>query len=79
MKEKFVSQGDHKLICRYSKCGPIFGDGHDIYISNECNKNNNSYANFSVTYNRGGGSKLERKQESFRMFSGATSGNYFVV
>ena len=77
MREKFVPQGNNSLITRSSNYGPTFGGGNDIYISNECNKNN-SYANFPHTYNREFGNKLANTQESYRMFSGATSGNFLV-
>ena len=77
MREKFVPQGNNKLINRWSEYGPCFGK-HDITINNECNKKN-SCANFPWTYNREGSSKLERNQESYRMFSGAKNGNKFKV
>ena len=78
MREKFVPQEDNQLIFRGSAYGPTFGSGSDIYIMDECNKSNNSGAYFPYTYNREGGNKLERNQESYRMFSGATSGNFKV-
>ena len=52
MMEKFVPQGDGNLIFRHKDYGPTFGSGHDIRISDGCNNNNDSYANFPHTYNR---------------------------
>ncbi len=31
--------------------GPTFGGGHDIYVSNDSNKNNSSYSNANHSYN----------------------------
>ena len=33
-------------IYRYSGCGPTFGDGSDIHISNNANSNTVSYTDF---------------------------------
>ena len=33
-------------IARHSNYGPTFGDGYDIYISDNANTNQNSYADF---------------------------------
>lgn len=33
-------------IYRYSRNGPKFGGGHDIYISSDANSNTNSYTDF---------------------------------
>ena len=30
--------------------GPTFGGGHDLYISNACNANKNSYSNLGHSY-----------------------------
>jgi hypothetical protein len=30
--------------------GPIFGGGHDIYVSDSSNTNENSYSNFGYSY-----------------------------
>ena len=76
MREKFVPQGDEKLIYRYSGWGPTFG-GDDIDIKDDCNSNSNSRANFPHTYNRAGGNKLARNEDTYRMFSG--SYNFRVV
>ena len=61
LMEKFVPQGNDKLIYRSSGYGPRFGGGSDIFICDNCNTNN-SGAYFPVTYNREGGNKLSRDQ-----------------
>lgn len=47
----------HKLVRSAEKAvknskfhGPIFGAGHDLLISSNCNKNEESYSNFGYTY-----------------------------
>ena len=35
-----------RAIYRGSSYGPTFGGGHDIYISNNANSNNDSYTDF---------------------------------
>ena len=46
-----IPQGDNCLICCDSGRGPSFGYG-DLFISNGCNINGDSYANFPTSYNR---------------------------
>ena len=77
LKEKFIPQQDNKLIYRDRRYGPIMGD--DIGISDECNKNSSSKAYFPNVYNRAGHAKIERNQNSYQMFSGATNGYGFRV
>ena len=36
MVEKFVPQNGNSLIVRSKEAGPIFGSGHDIFISDRC-------------------------------------------
>ena len=79
MKEKFVPQKEDQLILRYRGYGPIFGGGYDMYISNDCNSNINSYANFPFTYNRAGGNKLKKGKDTWRMFSGGDTYHFKVV
>ena len=81
MKEKFVPQRDGYLICNWDNYGPIFGGatGCDILVADGCNNNKNSFGYFPSNYNRAGGDKLERNQDSYRMFSGAREGYYFRV
>ena len=70
MREKFVPQGDDHLIWRGREFGPLFGNGCDIRIYDGCNRNSNSYASFPKTYNRANEKKLERNNDTYRMFSG---------
>ena len=37
-------------ICRYSDFGPTCGGGHDVYIANNANSNQNSYTHFDNSY-----------------------------
>ena len=39
--------------------GPIFGKGYDIYISNNCNVNNNSFCNLGISYSLNNSAKSE--------------------
>jgi hypothetical protein len=66
------------LIQNYSSYGPTFGGGNDLYISDLCNNNNNSYANFPTSYNTKD-LKYKNSQNSYRSFSGATYGCNFRV
>uniref|UniRef100_A0A336LJ79 CSON005639 protein n=1 Tax=Culicoides sonorensis TaxID=179676 RepID=A0A336LJ79_CULSO len=38
-------------ICYHISCGPIFGAGADLFISDKCNINADSYSNLGHTYN----------------------------
>ena len=40
---------DHAIYCGYN-CGPVFGIGHDIYLSNNPNRNMQSYSDFGRSY-----------------------------
>ena len=40
-----------KAIYSDSSYGPTFGGGADIYISDQCNENNSSFAYFPYSYN----------------------------
>ncbi len=42
--------GVNGIIYTQPESGPIFGAGHDLYISNYCNSNSESYANLGNTY-----------------------------
>ena len=44
-----------------SRYGPTFGGGHDIYIADKANGNNNSYAKLSSSYNPPSGVKNRRR------------------
>ena len=71
MKEKFVPQGDNRLILGHQHSGPVFGGGYgnDINITDGCNKNK-SYSDFPETYNRENGKKLKNNEETHRLFAG---------
>ena len=79
MREKFVPQGDYHLVNRLSNYGPVFGGGADICISDGCNNNSESLANFPWSYNRAGGNKLAHSKETYRLFSGGDNYNFRVV
>ena len=48
---------DTNAIYRHNSYGPTFGGGHDLYLSNSCKSNTNSYCNKSA-YNTGGNNLL---------------------
>ena len=50
MKKKFLPFSHQNLIYNKEKTGPVFGSGHDLIISNNCNQNKNSCANIQTTY-----------------------------
>ena len=50
MKRKFMAVSNQNLVYNKDKCGPVFGSGHDLFISNHCDKNKNSCANIQTTY-----------------------------
>jgi hypothetical protein len=79
LKEKMILiQGKEiNAICNYTNSGPAFGGGHDIYISNNCNLNANSYASFPTSYNCP--KKYKTNQECLTAFCGATNGKSFKV
>ena len=37
-------------ICYHGECGPIFGAGADLYISDQCHANMDSYSNLPHSY-----------------------------
>lgn len=43
IKKKFA-------VVHHQRCGPCFGAGADLFISNDCNKNINSYSNLPHSY-----------------------------
>jgi hypothetical protein len=58
--------------------GPVFG-GKDLFISDNCNTNNDSCACFPIFYNRKGPNQYFNDQNSYKAFSGATEGSNFRV
>ena len=67
-----MPQFDEHLIFNDKDYGPIFGDGHDIYIYDESNETNSS-AYFPYTYNREGENKLAMNKDTYCMFSGGSN------
>jgi hypothetical protein len=59
--------------------GPAFGSGNDsdLCIRDKCNQNSNSSADMPDSYNCG--SKYQRNQQTWTLFSGATNGYKFRV
>ena len=68
---------EQKAIYDRNNLGPTFGGGCDLYIADKCNQNSNSYAIFPTSYNCG--SKYQKNQQSYTLFSGATNGYKFRV
>ncbi len=78
MKQKMnLNESKNKnAICCHKNYGPIFGGGNDIRISDKCNENMSSYSYFPHSYSN---DKIERSQQSFTSFCGATSGFNFKI
>ena len=49
-KEIYYNKHSNYNIGCYSNCGPLFGGGADFYISNNCDKNNDSSDNSGCSY-----------------------------
>ena len=45
-------------LYRGNSYGPLFGDGHALYLSDSCKSNTNSYCNITSTYNIGNNNLL---------------------
>ncbi len=67
---------EQNAIWDHISYGPVYG-GYDLVIVDNCNQNNKSYANLPTSYNCG--SKYEKNQQSYTLFSGATNGYNFRV
>ena len=65
-----MTKGDDYLIYSSSVNGPAFGYGLDIFITDRCNDNRESGANFPTTYNRASGKKLGNNKETHHKFAG---------
>ena len=78
LKQKMTLTQPQYAICCHSNYGPIFGDVHDIVISDKCDANNQSYANFPHSYNFAS-KPYANSQASWTAFSGATDGKNFKV
>jgi hypothetical protein len=46
-------------ICCYPNCGPVFGSGCDLLISDNCDMNTNSYSELGTTYSVPAGQNSE--------------------
>ena len=75
--EVFRLKDANKAIYCHTGYGPIFGGGHDMYISDGCNGNNNSGCNFPYSYD--GNGKYEKNQQAWTALTGSTNSNYFKV
>lgn len=53
-KEVYANKKDNYGIYCYSDKGPTFGGGHDLFIDNNCNKDNESYDNSDHSYDTSG-------------------------
>ena len=82
-QEKYIPQYETNLIWCNNMYGPTFGcvyGGFDLYISDDCNLNNNtSHSCFPYTYNIQGPDKIVKDQQSVIDFCGATNRCYFRV
>ena len=47
---KLINKQKEKTIGNKSSYGPIFGAGHDLYICDQSNIYNDSYANVGYSY-----------------------------
>lgn len=74
-----VAQNQKYLMWCRANSGPIFGDGHDLYISDKCNKNRESFARFPHTYNLEGEELYKKDQYAIKAFSGADKEGKFKV
>ena len=52
-KEIYYNKKNNYDIYCYSDKGPAFGGGHDLFIDDNCNKDNESYDNSDHSYNTG--------------------------
>lgn len=49
--KKFTLRDNRYSLYYKRECGPVFGGGFDISISNQCNKNEDSFTSFPSSYN----------------------------
>ena len=79
LKEKLLPINQNNLIYCHASYGPTFGNRQDLVLYDACHNNRSSNANFPSQYNKEGENKYERNQETYKLFSGAASGNSFRV
>lgn len=60
--QRMIPNKDLNLIYCNSTYGPTFGDGHDLYLADNCHLNRSSYANFPYAYQCEGSIQYERNQ-----------------
>ena len=53
-KEVYANKKENYGIYCYNDKGPTFGGGHDLFIDDNCNKNNENYDNSSHSYDTDG-------------------------
>jgi len=75
--KKLVPTSDNYLIYYNNTFGPTFGN-HTLYISDCCNDNNNSAAEF-YGYNIEGPNPYNNNQQDHTALSGATNGKNFKI
>ena len=78
-KEKLIPMNSKWLIYNNKEYGPTFGEGFDLHLSDKCNVNYDSKADFPTTYNLEGVEKYEKSEDSYRTFSGAQKDPTFKV
>ena len=79
LKEKLLPINQNNLISCHDSYGPTFGIRQDLHLSDACHENRYSRANFPTQYNKEGENKYVNNQETYKLFSGATSGHSFRV
>jgi hypothetical protein len=73
IKKKIVPIHKSELILSAIECGPSFGF-RDLYIVDECNRRNENYSVFPLTYNYEGSKDLVISHASINKFCGVTFG-----
>ena len=76
-----VPKDQNALIYCHGSLGPVFGNGNgcDLLISDACHNNRISQTNFPTQYNKEGENQYINNQDSYKLFSGSTSGKDFRV
>ena len=69
-------KGNRNAIYGCINSGPRFGNGHDLYISNNCHSNNNSYTNLGHTYYLP--NNISSKTNEFRSYLAGSCRNFQV-
>ena len=78
LKQKMTITSNQYATYNRPNRGSCFGGGHDIYISDKCNANTNSYSSFPTSFNCN--DLYSKGQASYTAFCGATNEyNYKVL